>query len=151
LTSIAEGGGDSYTAITRLFGIDEQYLDGEMTVGELGDLAHFVKILEKASGRLQNRELLSLSDVWPDDCPSWSLRRQLRKHQNVALRVTGSDLIDAHLAVLSLYADAVQVDKRTADHIRKVRCRHDYAWLPNRAFRVSHYTTIPESVKVLVD
>lgn len=148
LSEMAQSGDDSYSAITRFFGIDDQYLDGEMTVSDLGDLAHFVKILEKASGRLRLPRL-SLSDIRPGDCPSWSLKVRLRERQNTADRVKGSDLIDTHLAVLALYADAVHVDKRTNDHLRQIRCRKDYGWVPEGHFRAAHYWDIPSALSSL--
>lgn len=66
--------------------------------------------------------------------------------QRKAERVSGSDLGDGHIAMLTFYADAVEVDKRTREFLSQVRradptlgslmctffSSSDYAEIPNR-------------------
>ena len=47
--------------------------------------------------------------------------RSLHQIQQSADRVAGSDLGDTSLACLSMYADATEVDKRTAEYLNRVQ------------------------------
>ncbi|HLQ45231.1 MAG TPA: hypothetical protein VK137_10915, partial [Planctomycetaceae bacterium] len=60
-------------------------------------------------------------------------------------RVSGSDLGDGQLAVLVLYADAVQVDKRTSHYLEQIKRRNpDLGDLMCPFFKESDYSKIPD-------
>jgi hypothetical protein len=86
-----------------------------------------------------------MRDVPPDSLPSYVLQQKLASVQQKADRVSGSDLGDRYLAPLALYADAVEVDKRTLEFLRQVtRAEPRLASLTTRFFRSSDYLEVAE-------
>jgi len=60
-----------------------------------------------------------MRDVPIDRCRLICLQKPCSNSKK-AERVSGSDLSDQHLATLVLYADGVEVDKRTNEYLRQV-------------------------------
>lgn len=128
--------------ITDHFNIPREIVHLQMTLAELGDLAHFSGNLTILNRRLQPKEPFSLQTISPNSCPSFSLRRELRACQHKEQRVTGSNLNDVTLAAISIYADFTQVDKRTNEYVGQIRGKHQIGKLCNRVFWCSHYSKI---------
>jgi hypothetical protein len=72
------------------------------------------------------------------------------REQQGAERVDGSDLGDCHLVPLALYLDAVQVDRRAHDHVRKMRHRNTrIAAHLGQVFRSPNYQSIATQLSEL--
>jgi hypothetical protein len=121
LSQVKAVGGDPYKAILDVHGVPRELAKPDMTVGELGELAIFVAHLRQLGTTLRPPVQVSVLDVPPDSLPSFVLERAMRHEQYQAHRASGSDLGDTHIAVLGFYIDAVEVDKRTFNHIEAIR------------------------------
>lgn len=102
------------------------------TIGQVGELAHFRRNIEiSAAGTAISKT--NLQNLSQDRVPTWRIHRALLRHRQVRPHVEGGDLTDSHLLSLAPYFDAISVDKRTAEDIRRIR-QHDSAagqWLMN--------------------
>ncbi len=105
--------------VRKLFKIPESRINRKMKIDDLGALVQFSLTL-RIYGRKLKRSI-SLTDVGPENLPSWSLRGALRDIQNKADRVSGSDYCDCSLAALGLYTSACEVDKRTFEYLNQIR------------------------------
>jgi hypothetical protein len=77
--------------------------------------------------------------------PSAVLDKRLSQIQQKTPRVTGSDIGDRRLAVMSLYADGPEVDKRTHDYLRQVQNSDtSLKAIIGPYFRGPDYTIIPQ-------
>lgn len=139
--------GDALTAILTFFGMSREDISLDMTVSEVSDLWHFRQYLKLLQRRNNGGPPFGQKDILPEQLPSWTFRNQLTLAQNMADRVEGSNLIDARLAGLGLYADAVEVDKRTAEYLTQLRRRHSIGNLLNLTFRCSGYTGVIEAIR----
>lgn len=138
---------DALTAILTSFGMSREDVRLDMTVSEVSDLWHFRQYLKLLQRRNKGGQPFGPKDVLPEQLPSWTFRNQLTLAQNMANRVEGSNLIDARLAGLGLYADAVEVDKRTAEYLRQLTRRHSIGNLLNLTFRCSDYKGVIEAIR----
>jgi len=114
-----KNGNDLIERLREKFDLPKELISLEMTVGELSSLINFslnLRIYSRCHGRK-----LTLRDVTPEELPSWSFRQKLEECQQRAVRVEGNNSIDRKLAVMALYADACEVDKRTLEYISQIR------------------------------
>lgn len=133
--------------IGRIFHLDEippELISPEMTIGELGQIGIYRKQLQVIGRGLQPPVKLTITDIPPGSLPSNYLEQRLFSMQQRALRVSGSDLGDADLAPLVLYADAIEVDKRTHAFLTTIQRREPkIGSLMHRFFRCADYSQIP--------
>lgn len=127
------------------FGVPEDILTDNMTVDDLGDLAVYIQQLHLISEDLRPCASVTVHDVPLETLPFYVLQQRLAKVQRKAQRVSGSDLGDSHIAPLVLYADGVEVDKRTFEYLSQVkRACPSLASLMGHFFRSVDYAEIPE-------
>jgi hypothetical protein len=138
-------GGDLVQRILEWAGVPEQCVSPKMTIAEVGELGVYAKRLKSISGSLRPSIELTMRDVPRETLPSYVLERKLFSIQNKAKRVRGSDLGDRHIAPLVLYADGVEVDKRTREFLNQVRQQEpQLGSLMGLFFTSSDYSRIPE-------
>jgi hypothetical protein len=141
-------GSDISSMIASEYGVAAESLRPDMTVSELGDLVVYTLRLKLWQRRMGFPSSLSTKILPIDSLPSYAFNRRMSAIQNDAERVAGSDLADADIAGISLYADKVGVDKRTLEYVRQLKNSNaELATLVgNCHFRVSgsDYSTIPQ-------
>lgn len=114
--------GDDFTfQVCKQFGVPECLASDGMTIGELGELGTLTEKLKILGQNLRPPVDVDLLDVPPGSLPMLTFDRSLHQIQQSADRVAGSDLGDTSLACLSMYADATEVDKRTAEYLNRVQ------------------------------
>lgn len=118
---IGTSDGDIVSELLKMSGIPKEFVNDEMTVGELAELAVYVKRLKLISSNLNPPIEVSINDVPPDTLPSYYLERQVAMIQQKAKRVSGSDIGDRHILPLIFYADAIEVDKRTYEYLNQIK------------------------------
>ncbi len=106
--------------VCKKFGVPESMVNDDMTIGELGELGTLTEKLKILARNLTPSVEVELTDVPPQSLPMLTFDRALHQLQQSADRVAGSDLGDASLACLSMYADAIEVDKRTAEYLNQI-------------------------------
>jgi hypothetical protein len=149
VTDVARAiGGDPYQAVYKAFGVPSQLLGDQTPMSELCEIAVYVAHLRTLSEYLRPSVELNVLDLPLDTLPSATLNRALLREQHNADRVSGSDLGDGHIAPLAFYLDATFVDKRTDDHLRKIRARNA---MVNQHLRhvlrnASDYSNIPSAL-----
>jgi hypothetical protein len=132
--------GDPTQRILEEFEVPPERVSPEMTIAELGELAVYAEKLKIFGKRLRPPRKLTMANIPPDALPSYVFSRRLEGMQQTADRVSGSDLGDQHIAALLLYADFVEVDKRTQEYLRRVqRLDPELATLMGRFGRASRY------------
>ena len=138
-------GGNPVQGVPASLGIPEEFVSPEMTLGELGELGVYARRLRLLAERLQPPVELTMKEVPPGALPSYVLERKVFSIQMKGERVSGSDLGDAHVAPLILYADDVEVDRRIHEYLRQVeRNEPKLASLMGRFFRSPDYSKIPQ-------
>lgn len=147
LESIDALGGDPAECIPQYHGVPQEWVQPEMTIGELGELVVYVKRFKFAIGKLNPAiNIIRMADFPPTRLPSYVIERALAALQVKEDRVAGSDLGDSHLAPLALYSDGVQVDKRTLHHLTRIKRRmSELTALMGQVFRSPNYENIPDS------
>jgi hypothetical protein len=125
-------------------GVPYECVSPKMTIQQVGELAVYARRLKTSSTDLRPPMELTINDVPPSTLPSYVLERRLVSIQRKAERVSGSDLGDAAILPLILYADAIEVDKRTYEFLKQVR-RDEPTLCPlmKQVFRSSDYSQIP--------
>lgn len=140
-------GGDPIESILRLSGIPANSIHDKLTIGEIGELAAYVRQLAILSEQLVPRMPITARDVPLETLPSLILEKRIAACQRKVTRVSGSNLGDAQIAPLLLYADAVELDKRTLEYLRQVkRSLPSLSGLMRRSFRAPDYSQLPELV-----
>lgn len=140
-------GHDLANQIIDSAGIPQELLTSKTTVGQIGELGVYARHLKSFCSRVYPRIAADMRRIPVGTLPGYVLGRRLAAIQRKATRVSGSDLGDGHLAVMSLYADAVQVDKRTHEYLSQIRNDDpQFANLMNHVIRVSDYSDIPQLV-----
>lgn len=119
--SMLDSGDDLTLQVCKRFGVPECLAKDSMTIGELGELGTLTEKLKVLGRNLRPPVEVNLLDVPPESLPMLTFDRTLHQIQQSAERVAGSDLGDASLACLSMYADATEVDKRTAEYLNRIR------------------------------
>lgn len=114
-------GGDVLENILLSYGIPPSLVHDDMTMGEFGELCVMVRQLKMVANKIKPSIDITLATYGPDALPSMTLERRLSAIQQKEHRVSGSDLGDGHLAVLSMYCDAIEVDKRTYNLLNRIR------------------------------
>lgn len=120
--SMLDRGEDLTLQVCKLFGVPECLANDDMTLGKLGELGTLTEELKVLGRNLRPPVEVNLLDVPYESLPMLTFDRALHQIQQSADRVAGSDLGDASLASLSMYADATEVDKRTAEYLNRIRC-----------------------------
>lgn len=131
-------------------GVSLDCIDPDMTIEQIGDLAVYTKQLAGLASGLRPPADCTAKDIPPGTLPSKVLELELAAIQRKALRVSGSDLGDKHIAPLVLYADGVEVDKRTHEFLDQIRrSRTDLGSMMGCYFRSSDCSKILEHVRTL--
>jgi hypothetical protein len=137
-------GGDPIQRMFEYYGIPQNLVTDDMSVEDIGQLAVYVKQLNLISKKLHPQTTVTIQDIPIDTLPSYVLQQKLAKLQEKAVRVSGSDFGDSYIAPLILYADSVEVDKRTHEYLSQVqRSCPAIGSLMGHYFRSSDYTKIP--------
>ncbi|TDR46539.1 hypothetical protein DFR29_10371 [Tahibacter aquaticus] len=112
--------GNVWEALLARANVSAQEAAGMRYISEVADLGHFRKQLEIPARHLglTNDELRR---VRPEQFPTWLIHLAYTKHRQVAARTQGSDLGDMHLLCHAPYMDALFVDKRTHENVRRIR------------------------------
>ena len=136
---------DPFNEIVKRSGIPAQLVGPKTTVEEIGELAVYVEQLRLLGDVLVPPRKLTPLEIPIAALPAYVLERGLSARQQRAEHVDGSDLGDSHIASLLLYADAVQVDKRTYHHLEHLQ-RHSrkLGKLMCPFFRIGDYSKIPD-------
>lgn len=139
---------DIYKKLFEYPEIPKTLIGPNITVGELGELAVVAKKLEIMSKTLQPPLAVTLHDLPPNGLPSMAFEQRLASIQRKAEHVAGSDLGDGGLTSLTLYADFVEVDKRTFEFIRQLRRKEPLlANLMGEYFKEPDYSKIPGIIR----
>ncbi|MCB1635214.1 MAG: hypothetical protein KDI51_11540 [Xanthomonadales bacterium] len=88
--------------------------------GEVADLVLFRKQLEIPAEHL-GYTAAQLRCIRPEQFPTWLLHHAFKTHRQLAARTRASDLTDIQLLSFAPYMDALFVDKRTHESVRRVR------------------------------
>jgi hypothetical protein len=150
LSQVEAIGGNPYHAIMQHFGVPKEMVGPKTTIGEIGELGVHAAHIKLLASALKPKVAVSVRNVPPNSLPSFTVERELLRDQQEADRVDGSDLGDCHLVPLALYLDAVEVDKRAHDHVRKIRQRNaQIAAHLGHVFRSPDYARIPAALSNL--
>lgn len=137
--------GDPIQLILELRKVPYDLITDDMTVGDIGHLSVYIKQLEIISKKIRPQTAITVHNVPIDTLPSYVLEHKLSKIQRKATRVSGSDLGDGHIAPLVMYADGVEVDKRTHEYLIQVKRAHPaIGELMGHFFRSQDYADIPD-------
>jgi hypothetical protein len=143
-------GGNPYVAILQVYGIPRELVTAKTTMRRLRELSIYVGLLSLLANELNPAAIVTALHVPPERLPSAVVERELQYFQHSAERADGSDMGDSHIAPFGLYLDAVEVDKRTDDHLRKIR--HGNAEIAQHlklTFRCSDYADMPSRLAEL--
>jgi hypothetical protein len=140
-------GGDVIQNIVLNSGVPASLIHDNMTMEEFGELCVLASQLKTVAEKVNPPIDITLETYGPEALPSMTLDRRLATIQQNEQRVSGSDLGDGHISVLSLYCDAVEVDKRTLPFLNRIR-KHDgdFDALMGTLFRESDYRRIPRTL-----
>lgn len=103
-------------------GVDEHEVRDECVLADLTRLGLFrsqLRIVASETGK----SFEELKKIQMDLLPSRIIEEALKKYGQVREKRPGSDVHDAHLAVLAAYCDVLYVDKRTAEDFQRARRR----------------------------
>jgi hypothetical protein len=138
-------GGDVLQNIVLNSGVPVSLIHDNMTMGEFGELCVMASKLKMVAGKINPPIDITLETYGPEALPSMTLDRRLAAIQQNEQRVSGSDLGDGHISVLSLYCDAIEVDKRTLPFLNRIRKNDcDLDKLMKTLFREPDYRLIPK-------
>lgn len=139
-----EAKGESLLNIAQSQGVPPELINPGMTIGQIGELAVYGKKLALFVEKLNPRAQVDVKRVPPATLPSYVLEGRLASIQQRADRISGSDLGDGHIVPLTLYADGVEVDKRTWQFLQQIqRADPKLSQLMGPFFRSSDYVEIP--------
>jgi len=131
--------------------IPQHLITEKTTVGQLGELEVISSLYKTLGEGLQPPSEITLHNTPLDAIPTLALERKLSAIQRKADRVSGSDLGDGHIATMTLYADFVEVDKRTLEYIRQLnKGDAKYSEIMGHAFRSPYYHEIPGKIEALM-
>ena len=130
--------------ILRYRNVPLQAVNDKTTIGDIGDMAVYTERLRLLGNRLRPQAQLNIINTPDDAFPTYALSRQLEAQQRKADRVAGSDLGDSQIAPLALYADFLEVDKRTLHHIARIRKHGEFNSLLPILKRAADYSLIAE-------
>ncbi|REJ68194.1 MAG: hypothetical protein DWQ31_08670 [Planctomycetota bacterium] len=138
-------GGDLYEQLLKYRGIPQEFVTDDMTFGDIRNLIEYKGHLAILSESLDPPATVTVRDVPPETLPSYVVERRLAGIQRKATRVSGSDLGDGYIAPLTLYADGVEVDKRTYEYLTQMkRDCPAIAGVLGHFFRSADYAEIPD-------
>ena len=142
-------GGDAIEQMLEYRGIPQDLVTDDMTVGDVGQLAVYIEQLKIITPELRPRAVVTVHDIPLETLPSYVLEHRLVTTQRKAIRVSGSDLGDGNIAPLVLYADGVEVDRRTHEYLKQVRrACPAIAGLMGQFFSSADYAEIPDQCGV---
>jgi hypothetical protein len=125
------------------YGIVEQSLDPNMTIGDLGFLAIFARQLQILGEMLRPPRSLTINDISMSDLPSWLVFRELMRAHCEEQHVSASNSGDSYIAGVGVYADLCIVDKRTYEYLRQARPRlKSLQDVFGRYKKLSHYSKL---------
>jgi hypothetical protein len=113
-------GGNLIDSVCNEHSIPRTLVTDSMTVDELTTLVKFSLQIKSFGMRLKPPTALTLSDVEISQLPIMKFEHRISEAQRKADRYRGSDFSDSRQAALSLYADAVEVDRRTYNYVRQI-------------------------------
>jgi hypothetical protein len=113
-------GGNLIDSICNEHCIPRKLVTGSMTVDELTTLVKFSLQIKSFGMRLKPPTALTLSDVEISQLPIMKFENRISEAQRKADRYRGSDFSDSRQAALSIYADAVEVDRRTYNYVQQI-------------------------------
>ncbi|HWA98039.1 MAG TPA: hypothetical protein VG713_06080 [Pirellulales bacterium] len=138
---------DSFSGVLENWRIPSSEIRPSMTVKEVGELGVYIAQLDLFAQKLIPRANVTIGNAPPDSLPSYVLQRKLVAVQERAERVSGSDLGDRDFVPLALYANGLEVDKRTHSFLGQVVKRTpSLRGLIGEFFRCSNYSSIPEQI-----
>jgi hypothetical protein len=148
LDQIVATGGDLVQGVCTHFGVPIEIVTDNLTINHLGQLAVYVKQLAHISKQLRPQAVVDIRNVPLESMPSYVIRYRLADIQRTADRVSGSDVGDNHIASFVLYADAVEVDKRTNEYLKQIQNADPLIGaLMGNFFRTADYSEIPDRFK----
>ncbi|MCP5474949.1 MAG: hypothetical protein H7A19_08930 [Rhodanobacteraceae bacterium] len=112
--------GNHWEGLLARAGVSAQDVAGMRYVSEAVDLAQFRKQVEIAAYHL-GVSAEELCRVRPEQFPTWLIHRAYNAHRQLATTTRASDLGDLHLLSHAPYMDALFVDKRTHENVRRIR------------------------------
>lgn len=140
LQYLDQSDGDVIQQLVKAFDVPNELVREEMTLSEFTDLVVYGMLLKAISKRLKPSYEVDMRKVPIGSLPSYVIQRRLKSLQGTAQRVSGSDLGDSDIAPTLLYADYIQVDKRTFEYLRQIRRSEPaLAEKMGQLFRCSHY------------
>lgn len=101
-------------------GVSAHEVAGMRYISEVADLAQFRKQIEVPAEHL-GLSVAQLRRVRPEQFPTWLIHRAYTTYRQLATTTRASDLGDGHLLSHAPYMDALFVDKRTHENVRRVR------------------------------
>ena len=107
-------------AFCERFAVPAEFVGDNTTVGELSSLVSLSLQIAAIGERLRPPLRVSLADVRRQELPTLEFCETLQETQTQAIRYAGNDMSDSQIAAMALYADAVEVDKRTFDYITRL-------------------------------
>jgi hypothetical protein len=126
--------------LAESFDIPVAAINDNMTVEGLGDLGTYARQLRIFSKYLRLDRALTVLDVPFSRLPSYAVQIELERLQWRAVRIKGSDSGDRQIAPLTLYADFVDLDKKTSELLRQVQSNN-----PNLAKLIGRFGRVPHT------
>ncbi len=134
---------DPAREILQALGIELSDITPDTTMGEIGELAAFLRRLQIVSKNLGVPWAMLKSSVTESRVPSGVIQSGLRQYRQDLPEWKGSDLTDSYLACLSPYADVIYVDKRTHENFKRARQRSPgFAALVGKVEKAGNYPDI---------
>lgn len=145
VAAMEAAGGDPIDRLFESYNVPKDFVTPDMKVSELGELAVYVKQLALLAERIRPKVSVGIRNIPPETLPSYVLERRLRAIQQGAIRVSGSDLGDGNIAPLVMYADSVEVDKRTFEFLNQIKRAHPTVGVLMGSFiRSGDYSQLPK-------
>jgi hypothetical protein len=145
MDAIEARGADPLDGVYEYHGVPPELLHPDITVEEIGEIAVYVKQLSIICEKLNPHRAVTIREIQPRTLPSRALEQRLVDIQRKAPRVSGSDLGDSHVAPLVLYADGVEVDKRTHEYLTQIkRSDAELSEFIGLFFKSGDYADVPD-------
>lgn len=112
--------GNQWEGLLAQADVSAQEAAGMRYISEVADLAQFRKQIAIPAEHL-GVSAAQLRRVRPEQFPTWLIHRAYTAHRQLANATQASDLGDIHLLSHAPYMDALLVDKRTHENVRRIR------------------------------
>ena len=131
-----------YKKFINSSGLEENEVDENWTVGELGDYAIFKEKI-KVIARSFNFDLNNALKIPQNVIPSWFIWVELDKKISQEKFAAGSNIIDKYLASLAFYADILIVDKRVKEYFNQLTRKYkNFSFIKNKIIKLSEYENL---------